>query len=107
MIDEKTKQVAMKYAVAYKDIYINEGSDAFVTRVVQDYNYGFINHAESFVAQKLADIYIAVATEVITRKEGCDKQKQLLNLIEIEDNEVVKCDYPMQTTAKVTGNKVA
>ena len=107
MIDEKTKQVAMKYAVAYKDIYINEGSDAFATRVMQDYNYGFLNHAESFVAQKLADIYIAVATEVITRKQGSDNQKQLFNLIEIEDDEVAKCDYPVQSTVNISGNKAA
>lgn len=107
MIDEKTKQVAMKYAVAYKDIYINEGSDAFAARVMQDYNYGFLNHAESFVAQKLADIYIAVATEVITRKQGSDNQRQLFSLIEIEDDEVTKCDYPVQSAGNISGNKAA
>ena len=105
MVDETTKKTAMKYAVAYKDIYLKEGPEAYGNRIRQDYEYGFINHAESFVAQRLSDIYLAIAEGRLSRNEGRNNQNALFDAIEIEDDEVVRCDYTI--TSHNTSNEAA
>ncbi len=85
--NEKAK--IKKIAAEYKDVYVKEGAKAYVARYIHDFTSGPLSHAESFLAQKLSDIYLAFVDGIYTRQEATSKQNALLNGAEVEQGEIV------------------
>ena len=80
-------KIARKFANIYTSIYLREGPEAFTVRVKQDFEYKFVNNAISFVAQRLADINIAIKDGTLQEENREKRENEVLSVIEIVDDD--------------------
>ena len=87
VLSRKEMKIARKFANIYTSIYLREGPEAFAVRVKQDFEYKFVNNAISFVAQRLADINIAIKEGILQEEDREKRENEVLSVIEIVDDD--------------------
>ncbi len=87
VLSRKEMKIARKFANIYTSIYLREGPEAFAVRVKQDFEYKFVNNAISFVAQRLADINIAIKDGTLQEENREKRENEVLSVIEIVDDD--------------------
>lgn len=75
-----------KIAVMYKNIFIEEGPEAYAKRYKQDVDYEIFTIKDLVLIQILSEVYIDLAQNNVTRQEASKRQKEIFMKFNPDDD---------------------